>query len=200
VARFAANYLGVNFVRIAIFIDAGYLNKVLENEIPGPKIKLDYGKLAAHAVNQINPTLDILRTYYYHCLPYQSNPPTEDEKARFSKAQSFIEKLDDLPSFQVRLGQLQRKGTPGAYQYEQKRIDVLMSIDIVELSATRQITHAAIMAGDSDFCPAVEVAKRNGVSVWLFHGRTPHIELRRMADNRVCIDEEFCTPIRYIKR
>lgn len=182
-------------MRIAILIDAGYLNKVLSDEITIKPSRIDHSKLAPHIVSKINPNLDILRTYYYHCLPYQSNPPTDDERNRFSKMQRFFQLLEEFPSFEVRLGKLQRKGVEGAYQYEQKQIDVLLSIDLVELSATRQITHAALIAGDSDFCPAVQVAKRNGVSVWLVHGQNPHRELWRMADDRILIDDDFCLPI-----
>ena len=141
----------------------------------------------------------MLRAYYYHCLPYQSNPPTPTEQALFAKKQKFFAALDRLPRFEVRYGRLERRGpdTSGQYRYEQKLIDVLLSVDLVRLSATRQITHAALVAGDSDFCPAVNVAKMDGVSVWLFHGQNPHRELWRMADERVLIDTNFASAILY---
>lgn len=182
-------------MRLAIFVDAGYLVGVLRDELGG--IWLDYALLSSYIAQNVKPEIDILRTYYYHCLPYQSPTPTEAEKRRFSKQQKFFNFLEDLPDFQVRLGRLERRGPDenGQYYYEQKRVDVLLSIDLVELSATRQITHAAIIAGDSDFCPAVEVAKRNGVSVWLLHGKRPHRDLRRIADRRLAIDASFCNPI-----
>lgn len=182
-------------MRLAIFVDAGYLIGVLRDELGG--VWLDYSLFSNHVSQQVLPGIDVLRTYYYHCLPYQSSPPTADESARFGKAQKFIDFLEGLPCFEVKLGRLERRGPDqrGRYSFEQKRVDVLLSVDLVQLSATRQITHAALIAGDSDFCPAIEVAKRNGVSIWLFHGKTPHRDLHRMADQRVFIDRELCRPM-----
>ncbi len=67
--------------KIAIFIDGGYLDKVLYHD-HGSK-KLNYRGLA----EEITKPDEILRTYYYHCLPYQSNPPTEEERQRFANKQ-----------------------------------------------------------------------------------------------------------------
>lgn len=39
------------------------------------------------------------------------------------------------------------------------------------------IADAMIVAGDSDFLPAIEVAKKEGVVFHLYHGATPHNEL-----------------------
>jgi uncharacterized LabA/DUF88 family protein len=183
-------------MRLAIFIDAGYLIGILRDELGG--LWLDYTLFPKHIAETVMPNIDVLRTYYYHCLPYQSNPPTQEEALRFGKQQKFYEFLEDLPSFQVRLGRLEKRGPDanGKHYFEQKRVDVLLSIDLVELSAMRQITHAAIIAGDSDFCPAVEIAKKNGVSVWLFHGNTPHKDLRRAADQRIRVDSAFCDPVK----
>lgn len=183
-------------MRLAIFIDAGYLFKVLSNELGG--VKVDFEKLPGHITARVSANVDLLRTYYYHCLPYQSNPPTPDEQARFGSAQKFHSFLDRLPRFQVRLGKLARRGpdASGSYHYEQKLIDVLLSVDLVQLSATKQITHAALIAGDSDFCPAVEAAKNSGVSLWLFHGQRPHRDLWNIADERVLMDQTFIAGVR----
>ena len=61
-----------------VFIDGGYLDKVLEHEHPGKKI--DYSRFA---IEMAKPG-ELLRAYYYHCLPYQSPTPTEDEKRRYA--------------------------------------------------------------------------------------------------------------------
>ena len=54
--------------------------------------------------------------------------------------------------------------------FQQKRVDLMLGLDFALLSSKRQITHAVLIAGDSDFIPAVEVAKQEGIAVWLFHG------------------------------
>ena len=49
-------------------------------------------------------------------------------------------------------------------------MDLQLGLDFALLSGKRQITHVALVAGDSDLIPAVEVARQEGISVWLFHG------------------------------
>lgn len=60
------------------------------------------------------------------------------------------------------------------------------------LSAKHQITHAAVVSGDSDLLPAVHVAKAEGVLLHLYHGTAnpPHNELWEAADERTAITQE----------
>lgn len=48
------------------------------------------------------------------------------------------------------------------------------------------MSHAAIIAGDSDLLPAFEVAKQEGVSIWLFHDPR-----RSRKDNRPTFADEL---------
>jgi len=171
--------------RVAIFIDGGYLDKILRRELNGLQIDLDEFTRAIAA--SVHPTADILRTYYYHCLPYKSTPPTQEETERFAAMESFLDALNRLPRFVVRLGRLARRGPDedGRFSFEQKMIDVLLSLDLVQMSLKGKITHAAIVAGDSDFVPAIEVAKNESVAVWLFHGSQLHNSLWDVADERI---------------
>ena len=116
--------------------------------------------------------LDLLRTYYYDCLPYQSNPSTEAEDQRFARKRSFFDRLRRFDRFEVREGRLALRGydSNGEPIFQQKRTDLLLGLDFALLSGKNRITHAAVVAGDSDFLPAFEAAKQEGVSVWLFHG------------------------------
>jgi hypothetical protein len=70
----------------AIFIDAAYLDKVLYYD--HNKKRVDYMKLT----QELTAGNQLFRAYYYHCLPYQSNPPTEEEKRRYGKMHGFIHK------------------------------------------------------------------------------------------------------------
>ncbi len=45
-----------------------------------------------------------------------------------------------------------------------------MGLDFALLAGKQQISHAALLSGDSDLIPAVTVANQEGVSVWLVHG------------------------------
>lgn len=98
-----------------------------------------------------------------------------------------------LPRYEVREGFLARRGPDkkGLFSFEQKMVDVLLSIDLVRLCSKGKITHAALLAGDGDFVPAVAVAKEETVVLALFHGTTFHRSLWNVADDRYPIDAEF---------
>ena len=68
--------------------------------------------------------------------------------------------------------------------FEQKRVDVLLSVDMVRHAAAGHIQHAVLIAGDSDFIPAVEAAKESGVtlSTWCGNYNTVHNDLIALAD------------------
>ncbi len=179
--------------RIAIFIDGAYLDFLLREEFNLAKI--DYSRL----IVELAGGHDLLRAYYYNCLPYQSNPPTADESLRFGKKQSFYTTLNRLSRFEVRLGKLAYRGIDrqsGKQIFEQKRVDIMLGVDLVLLSAKHQITHAALLAGDSDFLPAIAAAKNEGVLIHLFHGHRPHSELWDAADERTLIDQTLIDKIR----
>ena len=107
--------------RTAIFIDGAYLEFVLKDEFKSARI--DYSQLAKAMAGDA----DILRTYYYHCPPYQGNPPTQEERERYGARRSFFTALERLPRFSVRLGRLAYRGNHerGKPKYEQKRVDIL---------------------------------------------------------------------------
>jgi uncharacterized LabA/DUF88 family protein len=177
----------MNTSRLAIFIDGGYLDATNRNECGWGKI--DYAKLA----NKLSGGIEILRTYYYNCLPYQQNPPTEEESKRFAQAQRFHFALRALPRFEVREGMLVYRGNNdrGEPIYIQKGIDIQIGVDLVLLSAKQQISHAVLIAGDSDLIPSIRVAKNEGVLVHLYHGSAPHRNLVESADERTLINREF---------
>lgn len=159
--------------RLAIFVDGGYLDKLAEDEF---SIRIDMQKLVRKVLEIVDSktpeNVDLLRTFYYHCLPYQSNPPTSEEATRFGNRRRFFTAISSLPRFVVRQGRLVHKGfnNEGNPIFQQKRVDLMLGLDFALLSGKNQITHAAVISGDSDLIPALKVAKEEGVLVWLFHG------------------------------
>jgi len=189
--------------RLAIFMDGGYVDAISRDEFG---LRPDYAKLSegiADAVRAATPeSVDVLRTLYYHCFSYQSSPPTEEEIKRFSQARAFFAALKRLPRFEVREGRLAYRGddAKGRPIFQQKRVDLLLGLDFALYAGKRQITHAAVVSGDSDLIPAVMVAKEEGVCVWLFHGprrsrkdgtSTYALELWEAADERMELDAAF---------
>lgn len=159
--------------RLAIFIDGGYVDALASKHF---SLRIDYGEFVNAVVGTISnrtaEPLDLLRTYYYNCLPCQSSPPTESEAKHFAGKRRFFSALTRLDRFLVRQGRLAFRGYDGQGNpiFQQKLIDLLLGLDFALLSGKHQITHAALVAGDSDFIPAIEIAKQEGIVVSLFHG------------------------------
>ena len=179
--------------RIAIFIDGAYLANVLRNEFNGARI--DFQTLS----KTIAGDSEILRTYYYNCLPFQGNPPLPDDKARYDAARRFNDALMMLDRYEVRLGRLEFRGidADGKPRFEQKRVDILLGVDMVQLAAKGHIQEAIVVAGDSDFIPAISVAKSEGVIVRLLHGSHCHDDLRREVDERIRFDADFIRSVAF---
>lgn len=73
---------------------------------------------------------------------------------------------------------------------------MLLSADLVLLSAKHLIGEAIIVAGDSDFLPAVRIARDEGVGIRLVHGggrQHPSNELWDTADERLTLTSEWLT-------
>ena len=178
--------------RSAVFIDAGYLDHLLRSNFS--RAAIDYAKLG----ESLTVGTAHLRTYYYTCPVFQSDPPTEEEKERYANQRRFFDALEALPRFSTRLGRLALQGpdSSGRFTHVQKGVDILLGVDLALLSAKHQIQEATLLAGDGDFVPAVIAAKAEGVLVRLYHGPSPSSDLWREADERFPITQEFINSVR----
>ena len=173
--------------RAAIFIDGGYLDSVLRDEFSG--VRINYQALS----EELSGNSEILRTYYYHCPMIQGPHPTKEQSRRYAQQQRFFRSLEALPRYTIRLGRLARRGTraDGSPRYVQKRVDILLGVDMVQLATKNRIQDVILVAGDSDFIPAVTAAKSEGVLVRVFHGAAVAADLWREADERTRITDEL---------
>ncbi len=176
--------------QVAIFIDGGYLDKVTFYD--HKNVRLDYKKL----IDEMTQPDELIRAYYYHCLPYQSNPPTVDENNRFSSKQKFYHALSMLPRFQIRLGKLVCRGVSqnGEKILIQKRVDTMVGVDMALLAGKGKITRLVLFSGDSDLIPAIEAVKTEGVVTTLWHGSisentAPSQDLYELCDERTLLSD-----------
>lgn len=180
--------------KAAIFIDGGYLSKVLKEDFSSQKI--NFGELS----NLLAKGESILRTYYYNCLPYKPQKPTPDEVARYSNMQRFFEALKRIDRYEVREGKLEFRGYNSTHHpiFVQKRVDSLLACDLVLLSAKQRISKAIILTGDSDFIPAIAIAKNEGVEIEIVYGPTAqtHEQLYQIADLRTVLTAEDINKIK----
>jgi len=179
--------------RYAVFIDGGYARKVLEQFNKPLVCYLKFSEYVAAGQER-------LRTYYYDCAPYVSSPPTDEEKTKKAGFDCFVAALERLSRFQVRLGRLAKRGVfpDGTIDFEQKMVDILLAVDLVQLSVGHQIQRAVIMANDSDFVPAIRTARNAGTVVELYYYRypRPNDELLNACDDRILIDSELIEKIK----
>jgi uncharacterized LabA/DUF88 family protein len=172
--------------RAAVFIDGAYLTKILDVDFGKPKIDL------AKFSDLLCGDYERLRTYYYNCMPYQSCPPTEEERRRFAAMDKFVYTLRKLPRFEVKLGRL---GCVGG-EFIQKRVDIALAVDLVRLSYGRLIGKAIVVTGDSDFVPAIEAAKDAGVLAILYYSPSSiHDELLSAVDESAIIDQSLISRV-----
>jgi len=182
--------------RAGIFIDHGYLQKLLEEYGKRHMNYLDFcEKVCGEEVTRF-------RTYLYDCMPYQSHPPTEQEKRYYAGKQRFFTALNRMPRFEVRFGKLQKlpdSTSLSGYKLVQKRVDVLMAVDIVRMTTGNQISRVILVAGDSDLVPAVISAKDAGAEVFLWYARTAncfvHDELLEACDERRELTQAFINSV-----
>ena len=170
-------------MRAAIFIDGGYLIKQLQDA----RLTPDYTNLAAYLLKPLrrNVQLDLMRCYFYYCPPWMSEKPTDTELRRMAAHERFVAELQQqCDRWQVRLGKLERRREGDKEVFAQKRVDVQLSVDLVHHTAAGHIQHAVLVAGDSDFIPAVIAAKESGatLTLWCDRDRSVHRDLMLHAD------------------
>ena len=143
--------------KTVLFIDGGYLAKISKS-YGQPKIDfLAFSELLCDVGD------DRLRTYYYYCMPFQSQLPSAEERSRYKNAEKFVKSLVQLSKFEVRLGRFQKIQNLISADYVQKGIDVMLAVDLVKMSWSKQIDKAILLAADSDFIYAIQAAKDAGV-------------------------------------
>lgn len=184
--------------RVALFVDGAYLEAVTGSEYSRAAIFSRDSVALEKLADRLSAGSELLRTYYYHCAPYQSDPPTDAERGRYADWLRYYHRVNTLPRVSVRLGRLEVRGThrDGSPRFQQKRVDILLTVDLVMHSTKGHIGKAVIVAGDSDFVPAIAVAKNEGVVVTLYHGQSCHTDLRLAADESIRIDQDLIDSVR----
>lgn len=183
--------------KVAVFIDGRYLAKVLgsfrRDDGFGQRRRVEHRKLVDDIVLQSGDDKEIVRIYYYDCLPYQSESAGVDQIMRMEGTQRFHAALRRLPRFEVKLGRMAYRGNDyeGRPIYEQKRVDLLLGMDLILHSVKHTVDEVFIVTGDSDFIPAIQAAKIEGVITYLVYGGTVYQDLFDAADERIEITQEL---------
>lgn len=181
----------MTILKAAVLIDVGYFNKILEHH----KVRVDYTKFCEFLVAQIglddsHPKTWRWRTYIYDGM-LREPKASDDERYRgsYHKKREFLLKLGDLPRFHVRVGKTKVSEEHGLSAFRQKRVDMMLGVDITRIATSRQADVIILVAGDSDFVPAVLVAREEGALVYLWHGSNNTLEPRSFDELRQVCDQ-----------
>jgi uncharacterized LabA/DUF88 family protein len=167
--------------RVMIFIDGSNLYHSLKN-IFG-RTDLDMGKFSKKLLERRK----LIRVYYYN-----AKVGMKEEPERYKHQQQFFAGINAIPYFELRLGRLVYNNWPNVPPYE-KGIDVQLTTDMLTHSFKNNYDVAILVAGDSDFAPALQALKDSGkhVEVALFGKGGASRELRKVADRVLTTNARF---------
>ncbi len=175
--------------RTAVFIDGAYVQWVTAHRFDYARV--DYEKFVAAV---LPPDTQLLRAYYYDSLPYVSEVPTDDETERFTRKERWLHAIEHVPQMDVRLGRvaMREDGT-----VVQKRVDVLLAMDMVRVAYKHLADVVVLVAGDSDYVPLVEDVKAEGLLVDLVYSEgSIHGDLLRACDRRHPLNWDLVEEVR----
>lgn len=139
-----------NIEKIAVFVDGTNLTK-------GLKSCYNIERLDIEAFTQHLAQGRPCRGIYYAEAPYVQNRGINNCKNQ----QAYFKYLRNIKGLIYRKGSYNTNVTPPV----EKRTDVHLAVDMVDLCLRNEFDIAFIISGDSDLCPAVDVLIREGKRV-----------------------------------
>lgn len=151
---------------VLFFIDSGFVSKLSKHFGGGNYIKF---KLKDFVSNLCYKNKFISKKiFYYTAPPYQSNNPKKLEIKRKEKYDSFRNSLLK-EGVVVREGRVQRLRLDGKYQYKQKGVDTLLTIDLSHVKEDfPSVKKIVLISSDTDFVPIIEDISKRGLEIILF--------------------------------
>lgn len=179
--------------KVAIMLDGSFMLKILSKTLrtfPSAEQVFNFATSCIH-----NKDEELLRVYYYDCPPYpykETNPLSGNEidfsaTEIFKQQRSFQDKLARMDHIAFRSGVLsfdgwkigkkslkeliakQRTIEPHDLipDLKQKRVDIMIGLDIAWLASKNIVDRIVLVTGDADFIPAMKFARREGIQVVL---------------------------------
>jgi NYN domain len=125
------------------------------------------------------------KVFYYDALPTKRpNQSDEDFKSELVQVEKLHAKLARLDRFRVNEGDARYRKKRGL---EQKKVDVMIAVDMLIHTIRRNMTEATLLAGDADFSPLLTALSNEGMFVKLIHPPAASHDLLSAADARECL-------------
>lgn len=150
-----------------IFVDNGFF-KLVKKEFEG---KTGKKKKLLQTFRNIceKEGLNLKHLFFYTAPPFQSENPTEKEKHLKRNYEYLSNFLKHKKWITVREGRCQRLRIDNKFEYRQKGVDILISIDLMEVKNNfPEIQKVVLIACDSDFVPVIKNLVNKGIQVILY--------------------------------
>jgi uncharacterized LabA/DUF88 family protein len=128
------------------------------------------------------------KVFYYDALPSKHGAESQQAyDARLEAAKNLHDKIGALDRFHVYEGDTRR--SPSLRRQEQKKVDVMITVDMLTHAFRRNMQHCTLLTGDLDFKPLIDALVSDGMTVTLWYPpkRTSR-ELIAAADQRRQLD------------
>lgn len=163
--------------KIALFIDFENLRlNFFERAYKEKKFRFDYNSMPEKVVEFCTALLEnnkeeIYRIFFYTAKPSSTHP-------RYNDIHNFFDKLEKLNHVALRQGKLVARGRAPNVTYVQKQVDMLLGLDIADVSIKHHADTVLLFGYDSDMAPALKLARVNGLQAEIvkFTDLSPRIE------------------------
>jgi hypothetical protein len=138
-----------------LFIDGGYIRRCYSEAVQpwfGTGGEIEFAFIRTHFQNAY-------KMFYYDCLDdiKRASETAEDFNERIEQQEKYFDKIPAI----IRLGSL----TGTAKNKRQKKVDVLLAVDMMKHAVRQNMNRAVLLAGDRDFEPVVETLIDLGIYV-----------------------------------
>ena len=185
--------------KVAVLLDLGFVLHALYR--PLGKRTASASEIHEFASKCVGENEELFRIYCYHCPPFDGTErhPMTREPIHFKSTPVYtsmsrlISELECKDGVAFRKGEISFNGwlikkfaaqkmaknsrAPVADDFQpdltQKRVDIMIGLDVAWLSSKSIVDRLVLVTGDSDFIPAMKFARREGVQVVLVHMDQP---------------------------
>jgi uncharacterized LabA/DUF88 family protein len=154
-----------------LFIDGGHLRegfKTWASRCYGTEVQPEISQ-ARFALQAIGITGGLEKCFYYDCVDERKNEAESPEefKHRVAAQEELFNSIRRVPGWHVPEGRL----VGSRKQSRQKRVDVLLTVEMLSHAFNKNMGHAILIAGDDDFTPLVSELLRHGTYVTVVSDR-----------------------------
>lgn len=126
-----------------------------------------YANGADLSVNWWGPLGGHKKVFYYDAVPVRLSGETEDDySTRIRPIVELHAKISSIGGYRVNEGDARFRSGRGQ---EQKKVDVMIAVDMLTHTIRKNMAEASLLAGDVDFRPLLDAVVREGMFVTLIY-------------------------------